>query len=218
MLSSLSELRSSTTPARDLPSPLLLPAFSPPPPPRLQDAVNPSPPPRRVPFPTSSAKDVSPSSQRFLLARFLRRSSDCPSHSPHAPRSGPRREEVDGVGAPLPPDGHRHTGILLASRRALAEARGRERVRERVRGTERQRERERGMGRGVSNTVTISSLSLLAVQPLRQLIHLCNCIDTLPLYRAREYIRSFLFFFLFFFFFFVCACSVRLDKTRALYK
>lgn len=46
---------------------------------------------RCVPFPTSPAKDVSPSSQRFLLARFLRHSSDCSSHSPCAPIWTPKR-------------------------------------------------------------------------------------------------------------------------------
>lgn len=116
--------RSSTTPARDLPSPSSLPT----PPSR----------PLYRPASTSLSRSFSYSAGEGRLplanvssARFLRHARLTVLPTPREPGRDPG--EVDGVGAPLPPDGHRHTGILPASRRALAEARGKEREKERGR-------------------------------------------------------------------------------------
>lgn len=120
------QLRSSTTPARDLPSPLSLcyPSLSLPLPPASTSSYS---------FSYSAGEGRLPlanvSSARFLQSALL---TVLPT--PHDSSWDPG--EVDGVGAPLPPDGHRHTGILPASRRALAEARGKEREKERQGGIE----------------------------------------------------------------------------------
>jgi len=128
--------RSSTTPARDLPSPSFSSSSSC----ASISSSSSSACPPSVPSASTSSCSFSYSAAegrlplaRVSSARFLRRSSDCPSHSPPICADlDPSDEEVDGVGAPLPPVGHRHTGILSSGRSgALAEARGRERERER---------------------------------------------------------------------------------------
>lgn len=162
-----------------------------------------------------SAKDASPSSQRFLLARLLR-------HLFRLSFPLPVRSDLD-------PEERRwmvlvhHSHPMVTDtpessqpgRRALAAG-----ERERTGEKERERELERqggkeGWDEEVSNTVTISSLSLLAVQPPRQLIHLCNCIDTLPLHRWRTYslfLRPSPLLFL------LLYPRIRLDETRPTYK